>query len=266
MSEHETREQTEQAEETEEVEETKGAEKTREKVSAHNGHVVGLPGKRVVVNGVLDLRGVPVDQLAEAESLTVNGVVLLDEANRNGLVGVESHVNGAVAVVDPDTRVMVEPNMDFTKAAVEAMPPGQKMMLVGNVFFKPDVPPELIAEKFEKLHVVGILIACEGVYGALMGKMERTGVSVQLPEGASAVVRTMGVSRWTKEYVERLADGTTYVNVGVTEVPDDVPVELVERKIASYHNVGVTKAPKAIVALLRSRCGTDLGTFEDKQG
>ena len=262
MSEHETREQTEQAEATEEVEDPKGAEKRREKASAHNGHVVGLPGKRVVVNGVLDLRGVPVAQLAEAESITVNGVVLLDEGNRNGLAGVRSVVNGTVTVVDPDTRVMVEPSMDLTKATVEAMPAGQKVMLVGNVFFKPDVPPGLIAEKFENLHVVGILIACEGVYGALMGKMERTGVSVTLPDDVGAVVRSVGVSRWTKDYLERLADGTTYVNVGVTRVRDDVPEELVERKIASYHNVGVTRAPEAILALLKSRCGTDQGTFK----
>ncbi len=262
MNEHETREQTEQAEETKE------AKKKRGPTSAHNGHVVGLPAKRVAVNGLLDLRGVPVEQLAEAESIVVNGVVLLDEGNRNGLAGVaESHVNGTVTVVDPDTRVVVEPNMDFSKATVEAMPSGQKVMLVGNVYFKPDVPAELIAEKFEKLHVVGILIACEGVYGALMGRMERTGVSVTLPDDVGAVMRSVGVSRWTKEYVERLDDGTTYVNVGVTRVPEEMPVELVERKIASYHNVGVTKAPRAILALLRSRCGTDQGTFkaDDKE-
>jgi hypothetical protein len=226
-----------------------------------NGLVTGIPGKNVALNGVLDLRGVPLDQVAGIESLKINGIVLMDEGNRNGLAGVKSEINGTVMVADPDLRVIMEPDMELSRAAVEAMPAGQKIMLVGNVFFKPDVPPELIAEKFERLHVVGIILACEGVYGALLGKMERTGVSITLPDDVAEVIRSIGENAWTQDYLSRLPEGTTYVNIGVTSIPDDVPEDLVDRKIVAYHNVGQTVAAEPIVALLKSRCSTNLGQF-----
>jgi hypothetical protein len=226
-----------------------------------NGVVSGIPGKTVRLNGILDLRGVPAEQVAAMESLTINGIVLLDEANRNGLAEVETSINGSTVVADSDLRVIIQPDMEFSKAAVEAMAAGQKMMLVGNVFFKPDVPPELIAEKFERLHVVGILIACEGVQGALLGKMESTGISITLPDDVGEVVRSMGANEWTKEYVERLADGTTYVNIGATEVPEDVSESLVQAKIATYHNIGVTEAAEPVLSLLKARCKTNMGQF-----
>lgn len=232
-----------------------------EKQFTHNGLVRGIPGKRLVINGVLDLRGVPVEEVAGIRSLVVNGVVLTDEHNRSGLTDVRSVVNGVVVEAGPDLRVIIESDVEFSKGAVEAMPGGQKLMLIGNVFIRPEVPPALIAEKFEQLHVIGILIACEGVYGALLGKMEKTGVSITLPDHAAHVVRSTGRETWTQEYLQRLPDGTTYVTVGKTTVPKDIPEELVSRKIAAYYNVGKTEASEPVLSLLKSRCPTNLGKF-----
>ncbi len=244
-----------------ETEEESTAEEMADEGSWQNGVVSGIPGRRIHVNGILDLRGVPAERVAAIESLAINGIVLLDEANRNGLAEVETSINGSTVVADSDLRVIIQPDMEFSKAAVQAMAAGQKMMLVGNVFFKPDVPPGLIAEKFERLHVVGILLACEGVHGALFGKMESTGISITLPDDVGEVVRSMGANKWTKEYVERLADGTTYVNIGATAVPEDVSESLVQAKIAAYHNVGVTEAFEPVLSLLKARCKTNMGEF-----
>lgn len=249
MSEHESTECTPQ----------EGADQDRE--VWQNGLVTGIPGKHVGVNGVLDLRRVPPEEIAAIGSLKINGVVLMDDGNRNALSGVESEINGAVIVADPDLRLIVEPDMVFSKAAVEAMPAGQKVMLVGNVFFKPDVPPDIIAEKFDRLLIVGIVLACEGVYGALMGKMERTGITITLPQDVGEVIRSVGHSAWTHDYISRLADGATYVNIGATSIAADVPEDLIDRKIAAYHNIGQTTGPEPILALLRSRCATNMGEF-----
>ena len=226
-----------------------------------NGLVAGIPGKNVAINGVLDLRSVPAEKVAGIESLKVNGVVLLDEGNRNGLAGVRSEINGTTMVVDRDLRLIIEPDMVLSKAAVEAMPAGQKLMLVGNIFFKPDVPADLVVEKFERLYIVGIIVACEGVYGALLGKMEQTGVSITLPQDVGEVVRSVGENTWTADYLSRLPDGITYVNIGATRIPGDMPLDLVDRKVAAYHNVGHTGGPEPILALLKSRCSTDIGVF-----
>jgi hypothetical protein len=240
-------------------------DEVEEEESWQNGLVKGIPGRRVGVNGVLDLRGVAQERVAGIESLKINGVVLMDEGNRDGLADVKTQINGTVLVVDPDLRLIMEPDMEFSKAAMAAMPAGQKVMLVGNVFFKPDVPAELIGEKFERLYVVGIVLACEGVQGALLGKGEITGISITLPDNVGEVVRSVGESRWTQEYVSRLADGTTYVNIGETRIADEVPEDLVERKIRDYHNVGQTVAREPVLALLKSRCRTNMGEFSAEE-
>jgi len=236
-----------------------------EKTSWQNGVVTGIAGKRIGVNGVLDLRGVPEGDVAGIESLKVNGVVLLDEANRSALAGVKSTINGSLVVADPDMRLIIEPEMKLSRATVEAMPAGQKLMLIGNIFFQPDVPAALVAEKFERLHVVGVLIACEGVYGALMGKMERTGVSITLPDDVGRVVRSVGKSDWTQDYLSRLDDGTTYINMGKTTVPENIDLGLIERKIVAYHNLGKTVCSEPVAALLKSRCPTDHGRFSSPE-
>jgi hypothetical protein len=251
--------------EQERVEKDVEQEEVGEEESWQNGLVKGIPGKRIGINGVLDLRGVAHERVAGIESLKINGVVLMDEGNRDGLADVKTQINGTVLVVDPDLRLIMEPDMELSKAGLAAMPAGQKVMLVGNVFFKPDVPAELIAEKFERLYVVGIVVACEGVHGALLGKGEMTGVSITLPDDVGDVVRSVGESTWTQEYLSRVADGTTYVNIGVTRIPDEVPEDLVERKIRGYHNVGQTVGREAVLALLKSRCATNMGEFSAEE-
>jgi hypothetical protein len=226
-----------------------------------NGMVAGIVGKRIGINGLLDLRGVPAEQVAGIEELRINGVVLMDEGNRGALAGVKSEINGSVIVPPPGMRVIVQPDIELSKASLEAMPPGQKLMLVGNVFIKPEVPPALVAEKFEDLRLVGIVVMGQGVQGALLGKSEMTGVSIIVPDGVSEVVRAMGDTKWSADYLERLPDGIAYINVGRTCIPAGVPGELIERKIASYHNVGVTVAPEPILNLLKARCGTSMGQF-----
>jgi hypothetical protein len=195
------------------------AEEPEPELSWQNGLVAGLTGTRVGVNGVLDLRGVPAEQLAKVEALHVNGVVLLDEANRSALSPAHSQINGITTVAPPDMRVIVQPDVEFSKASVEAMAAGQKLMVIGNIFFRPDVPPALAAEKFEKLHLVGIVMMTEGVQGALLGKVESTGISILIPDGSAHVVRSMGNNTWTVDYLTRLPDKTVYVNVGNTTIP-----------------------------------------------
>lgn len=236
-------------------------QQAREDLSWQNGMVTGVVGKRMGINGVLDLRGVPAEQVAGIEELMINGVVLMDEGNRDALAGVKSEINGTVIVPPAGMRVIVQPDIELSKASVEAMPSGQKLMLVGNIFIKPEVPPALVAEKFDDLRLIGIIVMGEAVQGALFGKMEMTGVSIIIPGHIKEVVRSMGDSTWNADYLGRLADGIAYLNIGKTQIPADVPEELVAQKIASYHNVGLTSGPEPILNLLKSRCKTNMGEF-----
>jgi hypothetical protein len=209
----------EEAEAPAPVEQPEEQQPEEPELSWQNGMVSGLTGTRVGVNGVLDLRGIPAEQLAKVEVLRVNGVMLLDEANRNALSPSHSQVNGITTVAPPDMRVIIQPDVEFSKASVEAMTAGQKLMVIGNIFFRPDVPPALAAEKFERLNLVGITIMTQGVQGALLGRLESTGVSAIIPDDAAHVVRSMGNNTWTVDYLSRLPDNTVYVNVGNTTIP-----------------------------------------------
>jgi hypothetical protein len=225
------------------------------------GIVQGVPGPHIVSVGLLDLRGVPAEQVAQIESINSVGAVLVDEGNRHALSQASVESTGGIVVVEPGMRVMVEPFLEISKATMEGMPVGQKLMLVGIVFFKPDVPPALISEKFEDLRVLGILFACAGAQGALLGKMQTTGVSITLPDDVGPVVRSLGENRLTPDYLSHLQDNSAYLNIGATFVSDDVTESLLAQKIQSYYNIGATMAPAPLLALLKARCPTNLGHF-----
>jgi len=226
------------------------------------GVIRGIPSRRIESAGVLDLRGVPAERVAEIEHIKSAGVILVDEQNSAALASVSVESAGSVVVAPPDLRVLVQPDIVISKAMAEGMPPGQKLMMVGNVFIKPEVSVALVAEKFEDLHIVGILVAPESIVGALFGRLEITGITISLGEGVGAVVRSMGQTTITPDYLSRFEEGTTFVNIGQTTFASSVSEELVAQKIAAYHNVGQTEGPEPVLNLLKTRCPTNLGSFD----
>ena len=231
--------------------------------SSSVGAMQGIPGRRIKDVGLLDLRGVPADRIAQIQSIDSVGAILLDEGCRTALEQVRMNSVGTVAIVGPDVRVIVEACMEFSKATLEAMPGAQELMLIGIVFFAPDTPPALVTEKFASLQVIGILLAGAGVQGALLGKMQITGVTVTLKENADPIIRCIGQTRIDAKYLSYLQDGIHYLNVGQTILSEDVPEELLAAKIATYYNVGQTTGPAPLLSLLQARCPTNLGQFQE---
>ena len=70
--------------------------------------------------------------------------------------------------------------------------------------------------------------------------------------------------RLTRRNLSRMQDGTPYVNYGSLAIADDVPEELLERKIGDYVNYGKTTGPANLVAILEDRCTTNYGHFEER--
>jgi hypothetical protein len=223
----------------------------------------GLPPGRVMHHlGMLDLRHIPPEQLAQVEEIHTVDVLLLEEQTREHLRPATMHHVGSVLVAAPDERVLVTPQLELTRAAIEGMGGGQKLLVMGNVFFRPDVPPSLVAEKFESLRVFGVLIACAGVHGVLLGKAQvLNGVTVALPDEIGPVVCALGEIRMTREYLAGLPEGTTYLNVGKTELEDGLAAEALREKVIAYYNVGETKGPAMLLAALQARCPLNLGRF-----
>jgi len=223
------------------------------------------PGSKIHHTGVLDLRGVPSDQVAQIEEVGSSDVILLDEQNRNALRGVKIHHVGSILVAGPDERVIVTPQLDLDRDGVEFMPDEQRLLFVGNVFIRPDVPAEVVVRKFASVRVIGILITGASALGALTGRLQfGNGITVGLPEDTGYIVRNTGEVRMVPEYLEALPDDTTYLNFGEVKVDGSVSASVVRQKIRAYYNLGETSGKPEGLAVLQARCQTNTGNFEYK--
>jgi hypothetical protein len=227
------------------------------------GTLQGLrPGRSMHHVGLLDLRRTPPEQLAQVEEIHTVDVLLLEEQTRAHLQPTTLHHVGSILVAAPDERVLVTPQLELSRAAIEGLGGGQRLLVMGNVFFRPDVPPSLVAEKFESLRVFGVLIACAGVHGTLLGRVQvLNGVTVALPDETGPIVYALGETRMTREYLAGLPEGTTYLNVGKTQLDEDVTMEALREKVRAYYNVGETNGPAMLLVALQARCPLNLGRF-----
>ena len=233
--------------------------------SGNSGMICGIPGKHIEAVGLLDLRGVSAEDLAKVESIQSVGAVLIDPGLRSAMSHICMDSVGAILDAPADARVLNGPWLEFSKAGLEAMPQGQNLLLIGIAFFKPDVPPALVTEKFEALHVVGVALATTSVQGALIGKMQITGVSATLPEEDLTMVKNIGQNTLSPGYLSHLADGNLYVNVGHTILGPEVSEDLLAKKIKNYINIGLTEGPRSLLDLLKARCSVDLGQFSEPE-
>jgi hypothetical protein len=228
------------------------------------GTLQGLhPGRSMHHVGMLDLRGIPPEQIAQVEEIHTVDVLLLEEQTQAHLRPKTLHHVGSILAAAPDERVLVTPQLELFRSGVEGLANGQKIVVMGNVFFRPDVPPALVAEKFESLRVFGVLIACAGVHGVLLGKAQvLNGVTLALPDETGPVVCALGETRMSREYLAGLSDRTTYLNVGKTTLEEDLAGEMLREKVGAYYNVGETYGPASLLATLQARCPLNLGHFQ----
>ena len=63
------------------------------------------------------------------------------------------------------------------------------------------------------------------------------------------------------DLLSRLDDGTAYTNYGHLVIADDVPEDLLDRKIGNITNFGRVQGPANLLALLQTKCGTNFGVF-----
>jgi len=71
----------------------------------------------------------------------------------------------------------------------------------------------------------------------------------------------LGELMLTQEYLSRMADDSTFKNLGKLTIGPDVTEELLARKIAKYDNLGITYGPFNLLSVLQGRCGSNLGKF-----
>ena len=229
--------------------------------ASNTGNLKGVPGPVVKNVGVLDLRGSSVEDLKRLERIENVGTLLIDPEHTGALSNAVMVNVGSMVEAGPDEKIMMGPLFDFDRTAVESMPDGQSVILIGIVAFADDVDGALVSQKFERIRLTGILIAPSSVRGALIGKLEHTGPSIASVSTPGGKVHVIGHQVVTPGYLKYLKDGVGFINIGHTEFAPDVPVDLVEQKIAAYFNVGATVASQDVLDYLQARAAVNLGAF-----
>lgn len=223
------------------------------------------PAQKIHHAGVLDLRGVSGEGIARIQEVGSCDVLILDEENRHELRGAKIHHTRNILTARAEERVLITPQLDMSRTAVEAMPDGQCLLILGNVYFAPDVSADLIVAKFATLRVFGTLTAGAGAVGALAGRtLFGNGVTIALPENTGPITRVMGELRITGDYLNELPDGTTFLNFGEVELRGSVSTEMLRQKIRAWYNLGETKGEESHLAVLQARCPMDTGEFEKR--
>ena len=229
--------------------------------ASNTGTVHGVPGDQVENVGLLDLRGASPEAMARLKVVRNVGLILVDAGQASALTNVRMENTGTIAEAHPDERILIGPSTDFNKAVLEGMEPGLRLTVIGIVTFDPDIPLPLLSEKFAFLRLIGVLIAPAGVQGALLGKMEHTGVAIIL-KASGPILKNIGAVRITTGYLSHMKPGTVFLNIGEARIDPEVTVGMISEKIIEYHNVGHTVGPTDVVQWLQVNAPTQLGAFQ----
>ncbi len=224
----------------------------------------GVPGASVANVALLDLRGASAEDLQRLQDMDNVATVLIDTGHGSAISHVRKRNVACIIEAAPDERVIVGPVTEFDAETLEAMADNIRLTVIGIAFFDRDVVPTVVAQKFERLRVVGILVCPAGVRGALLDRLEHIGVAATLNKGGGPLVRNMGARRLTAMNLRHLEGGSVFLNLGHVEITADVTVEMIQEKISDYHNIGHTEGPEEVIAYLQSRASTDLGDFSVK--
>lgn len=131
------------------------------------------------------------------------------------------------------------------------------LVVLGQVVVEPDVTPEDVEGRLDKIWLAGRLLCPEHLAGALEAKTEHLGGPLYVyPSGAKLVV---GKLKLDERYLESLEDGTELVVSGKLDASQVVPDGLLGRKIAKIHLVGR-------VVCRRENAETLLARLERKSG
>ena len=245
------------------AEEAPGADETEAQVQ-NVATVKGVPGESVANVALLDLRGAAPEDLQRLKELNNVATVLVDTGQGSAIAHVRKRNVASIIEADLAERVIVGPVTEFDAETLEAMADDGRLTVIGITFFDRDATPAVVARKFGRLRVVGVLLCPPGVRGALLDRLEHVGVAASLKLGGGPLVKNIGELRLTAAYLSHLEPASVFVNIGNVEIAPDVTVEGVKAKIGDYHNIGLTEGPEDVIAYLQSHAGTDLGAFSVK--
>ena len=131
------------------------------------------------------------------------------------------------------------------------------LVVTGQVLVKPDVTPEEVAAGIAGLIVAGQIVCPEPVLGVLQAKTAQlVGQSRTYPASGRLI---MGSLTMDQTFLKGLEDGSELVILGSLRLPEVLPGELIEKKIAQLSVNGGIRVHQANAELIQARLSNGAG-------
>jgi len=160
----------------------------------------------------------------------------------------------------------------LTKEGLARMEDEASYTNFGHLIIADDVPEDLLAGKISSMTNFGSVTGPENLVRLLEGRCDTNFGSFGADDddeddddedgdSKGPKLSNLGMTILTREQLSNMEDATKFTNLGELTVSDDVPAELLSRKIGEYHNLGKTSGPAALLGVLQARCSENLGKF-----
>lgn len=131
------------------------------------------------------------------------------------------------------------------------------LVVTGQVLVKPDVTPEEVEASIAGLVVVGQIVCPEPVMGAIQAKTAQLlGQSNAYPASGRLITGSLTLD---ETFLKGLEEGSELVILGSLRLPEVLPGELIEKKIAQLHVNGGIRVHQANAELIQARLANGAG-------
>lgn len=131
------------------------------------------------------------------------------------------------------------------------------LVVTGQVLVKPDVTPEEVEAGIAGLIVAGQIVCPEPVLGVIQAKTTQlVGQSNVYPASGRLIMRSLTMD---ETFLKGLEDGSELVILGSLRLPEVLPGELIEKKIAQLHVNGGIRMHQENAELIQARLANGAG-------
>ena len=208
------------------------------------------PGTVIGNVNTLDLRKATAETLTSISKIG-NVNVLLYSRETAALVSRINSGNINVSAEAPEDAQVVTGQVIINREFVEGREQPVFLVVTGQVVVKPEVKPEDVERGIAGLVVVGQIVCPEPVLGAIQAKtVQLVGQTKAYPASGRLI---MGSLTMDETFLKGLEDGAELVILGSLRLPEIVPGELIEQKLARLHVSGGVRVHQANAELIQAR-------------
>jgi len=208
------------------------------------------PGTVIGNANVLDIRETTAETLAGIARIG-NVNILIHSRETASLIPKLNTGNINVSVEAPREAQVVTGQVVINREYLAAQEQPPFLIVCGQVLVKPDVTVEDVKAGLAGLVVVGQILCPEPVLGAIQSKTTQLmGQSTSYPASGRLIMGSLTVD---ETFLKGLEDGSQLVVLGSLRLPEVLPNELIEQKIAQLHVNGGIRVHQANAELVQAR-------------